>query len=87
MARYLKASLFWLFSGVQLQKKWKNIRDYYFREIRRLKNVRSGEGAPEKSAYIYYDQLQFLKVVTESGPTASNIERATKPEAAEISET
>jgi hypothetical protein len=26
-------------------------------------------------------------VVTESGPTASNIERATKPEAAEISET
>jgi hypothetical protein len=26
-------------------------------------------------------------VVTESGPTASNIERATEPEAAEISET
>jgi hypothetical protein len=33
---------------------------------------------------IYFDQLQFLKVVIESGPTASNIERATEPEAVEI---
>jgi hypothetical protein len=78
--------LFWLFSGVQLQKKRKNIRDCYFRGIRRLKNVRSGAAGPKKSTYIYFDHLQFLKVVTESGPTASNIERATEPEAAEISE-
>jgi hypothetical protein len=79
--------LFWLFSVEQLQKKWKNIRDCYFREIRRLKNVRSGAAAPKKSTYIYFDQLHFLKVVTESGPLTSNIERATEPEAEEVSET
>jgi hypothetical protein len=69
------------------KKKWKNIRDCYFREIRRLKNARSGAAAPKKSTYIYFDQLQFLNVITECGPIASNFERATEPEAAEISET
>lgn len=72
---------------MQLQKKWKNIRDCFFREIRRLKNVRSGGAAPKRNTYIYFDQLQFLKVVTECGPTACNTERATQPKAAEISET
>jgi hypothetical protein len=32
-------------------------------------------------------QLHFLKVVAESSPTASNIERPTEPEAAETSDT
>lgn len=83
----MKISLIWLFAGVQLQKKWKNIRDCFFREIRRLKNVRSGGAAPKRNTYIYFDQLQFLKVLTECGPTASNIERDIEPKAAEISET
>jgi hypothetical protein len=54
-------NLFLLLSGVQLQKRWKNIRDSYFRELRRLKNIRSGAAAPKRNSYIHFQQLHFLK--------------------------
>jgi hypothetical protein len=72
-----------LFSGVQLQKKWKNIRDSYFRELRRLKNIRRRAAAPKNYLYIYFHQLRFHKVAAESIQSASNIEHPTEPEAAE----
>ncbi|XP_021931336.1 uncharacterized protein LOC110835438 [Zootermopsis nevadensis] len=58
--------------GVQLQKKWKNLRDSYFRELRRLKNIRIGAAAPKKNSYIYFQQLHFLKVVAETSDTPSS---------------
>jgi hypothetical protein len=80
-------NVFLLFSGVQLQKRWKNIRDSYFRELRRLKNIRSGAAAPKRNSYIYFQQLHFLKGTAESSPTTSNIDRPTEQEAAETSDT
>jgi hypothetical protein len=64
-----------LFTGLQLQKKWKNLRDSFFRELRTQKNVRSGSAAPQKkNNYIYFQCLQFLKGAAETNPAVSNIE-------------
>lgn len=50
-----------LFTGQSLKKKWKNIRSCFAREIRRMKNTKSGSSASHKTPYIYFKQLLFLK--------------------------
>ncbi|CAG9565416.1 unnamed protein product [Danaus chrysippus] len=44
-----------------LQKRWKNIRTSFARELKRQKNY--GSGANRKSEYVYYKQLRFLSNV------------------------
>lgn len=51
-----------LFTGQSLQKKWKNIRSCFAREIQRMKNTKSGSSsASHKTPYMYFKQLLFLK--------------------------
>ncbi|KOB75154.1 Uncharacterized protein OBRU01_08173 [Operophtera brumata] len=60
-------------SGHSLQRKWKNIRSCFSREVRRLKNTKSGSAASHKTPYIYYNQLLFLKNTVGNLNTESNI--------------
>lgn len=56
-----------------MQKKWKNIRDSFLRELRRIKCTKSGSAAARKSPYIYFKQLLFLKPTVEQNNTDSNL--------------
>ncbi|KAF7382930.1 uncharacterized protein V1477_007987 [Vespula maculifrons] len=47
--------------GLNLQKRWKNLRSCFSREVRRMKNANNLSPASRKSPYIFYNQLQFLK--------------------------
>lgn len=58
MPKYLKH--FFLITATELQKKWKNIRDSYSREIKNKRKVSSGSAAESRKEYVYYKQLQFL---------------------------
>ncbi|PNF33634.1 hypothetical protein B7P43_G13017 [Cryptotermes secundus] len=50
--------------GQELQKRWKNLRGCYVREVKRQNDIKSGSGAgSRKSEYVYYKQLQFLQEV------------------------
>lgn len=50
------------FLGIILQRKWKNIRDRYARELKEKKG-KSGQGRKGKSTYLYTNQLAFLSGV------------------------
>lgn len=63
---------FFLFPGKSLQKKWKNIRDSFLRELRRVKGAKSGAAAKRKSPYVYQN-LMFLKDTVEPNTTESNV--------------
>ncbi|XP_072946843.1 uncharacterized protein [Epargyreus clarus] len=60
-------------SLVDLQKKWKHLRDYYVRERRKESDGRSGS-APKKRRTPYLEMLRFLDVIKEMRPTTSNTE-------------
>ncbi|XP_060845855.1 uncharacterized protein LOC132925477 [Rhopalosiphum padi] len=62
-------------SGLELQKKWKGIRDAYVKEVKNMKQVKSGSGA-EKSSYLYYRRLQFLQPTIKKNSTESSFEIA-----------
>ncbi|GBM68724.1 hypothetical protein AVEN_69136-1 [Araneus ventricosus] len=47
------------FSDALLQKKWKNIRDWFSRELG--EKPKSGDGSRKKTPYMYSQQLQFLR--------------------------
>ncbi|XP_049944121.1 uncharacterized protein LOC126425208 [Schistocerca serialis cubense] len=49
--------------GLALQKRWKNLRGYFARELQHRKSLKSGSGATRKSLYIYFNQLSFLQTV------------------------
>ncbi|XP_050663753.1 uncharacterized protein LOC126964596 [Leptidea sinapis] len=66
--------------GLSLQMKWKNIRDTFTRELRRLKGAKSGSAAKRKSAYIYFDQLQFLMPTLEINETSASLSETTPEE-------
>lgn len=53
-------------AGSTLQKKWKNIRDSFAKELRKQKTLKSGSGAQKSNPYIYFQRLLFLE------PTVSN---------------
>lgn len=63
-----QSNIFYFFKGVQLQKKWKNIRDCFRRELRRL----NSEGdLPYKRLYRNYDLLSFLEPIMCIGQNTS----------------
>lgn len=45
------------------------------REIKKLKNIRSGSEASKKSSYIHFNRLQFLRESIENNDTESNFSR------------
>ncbi|XP_050512217.1 uncharacterized protein LOC126888206 [Diabrotica virgifera virgifera] len=53
-----------------VQKKWKVLRDGYTRYAKRIKS-KSGSSAPVRP-YQYYEQMSFLKAVTEDKPDETN---------------
>lgn len=53
---------------MQLQKKWKNIRDSYTRELSKQKCIKSGSRADNRRQYIFFNQLSFLSPVCETRP-------------------
>ncbi|XP_050666763.1 uncharacterized protein LOC126966644 [Leptidea sinapis] len=63
--------------GLSFQKKWKNIRDIFTRELRRRKGDKIGSAAKRKSAYIYFDQLQFLMPTLEINETSASLSETT----------
>lgn len=60
-------------AGITLQKKWKNLRTCFAREMRRLKSVKSGAGASRKSEYVYFKQLLFLQNASPNANTEDSI--------------
>jgi hypothetical protein len=49
-----------LLPGNEIQRKWRNIRDNFRKELQLQKKVTSGQGARKRRKYIYFDQLLFL---------------------------
>lgn len=72
------------FSGVTLQKKWKNIRDAYNKEFKKGKSIPSGSGACKGSKYMYFERLSFLQKSIENKETTTNIEEAKNEESVDF---
>ncbi|CAG5000677.1 unnamed protein product [Parnassius apollo] len=43
-----------------LQRRWKNLRACFSRELRSQKDVKSGQAAPKRKRYVYFNKLLFL---------------------------
>ncbi|KAL4709974.1 hypothetical protein ACJJTC_003937 [Scirpophaga incertulas] len=43
-----------------VQRRWKNLRACFSRELRSQKEVKSGQAAPKRKRYVYYEKLLFL---------------------------
>lgn len=63
-----------MFLGENIEKKWKHIKDAYFRTIKENK-PKSGDGMTKKRKknYIYHDQMQFLTKTIIPRETISSI--------------
>lgn len=70
---YTKIKVTGFFSGSILQKKWKNIRDRFAREIKENKG-KSGQGHKAKNVYMFANQLAFLRDVIRLRPTDASKE-------------
>jgi len=57
---------------VNLQKKWRNIRDCFVK-AHKAKETKSGSAAKRKSHYVFYDSLLFLKDTVAVNSTTPNI--------------
>lgn len=64
----LYSLLLLLFSVIDLQKKWKSIKDAYNRDKAKNRNCASGSGAKPRRPYIYSSLLTFLDSVAEIRP-------------------
>ncbi|KAG8315094.1 hypothetical protein J6590_077773 [Homalodisca vitripennis] len=64
-----------LFSGANLQKKWRHLKDSFCREKRRISEAKSGAAADRKTPYVYYNILSFLNKGTPPVMTQSSIDR------------
>lgn len=60
-----------LFSGKEMKKKWKNIKDNFFKYMNEGK---SGASAPKKKKYVYAEALNFLLASIDKRETSGNIE-------------
>jgi len=60
--------------GIDLQKKWKSLRDGYVKELKKIKTVKSSSAAPVKSSYLFFRRLQFLQPTVQKNSTESNFE-------------
>ncbi|XP_066979948.1 uncharacterized protein [Macrobrachium rosenbergii] len=66
-----------LIEEISAKRKWKNLKDYYRKEIKKLENPRSGDGASEMvpSTWPYFTQLSFLKDIHRLASRSSNLSR------------
>lgn len=60
------------FTAIKLQKRWKNLRDCFNREIRIRKNDKRPSAVSRNRQYSYYNQLSFLKPVSEKRYTGTS---------------
>jgi hypothetical protein len=74
-----------LLPGNEIERKWRNIRDNFQKELQLQKKVISGQGAIKRQKYarIYFDQLLFLLPIMQQRATSGNI---TPPPSANESE-
>lgn len=57
-----------------MQKKWKNLRDVYVKEIKKTKNLKSGSSAPTTSSFAHFQRLSFLKPVVQKRATDNSLD-------------
>jgi len=57
-----------------IQRRWKNLRTCFARELREQKSVKSGQPASKRRKYKYYDQLLFLIPTVQVRETSGNAE-------------
>lgn len=62
-----------LFSAGTLQRRWKNLRDCYTRELLRLMKVKASGNVDRKRGYIYFKQLSFLRKVVKPTKRSTDI--------------
>ncbi|KAG8289300.1 hypothetical protein J6590_107336 [Homalodisca vitripennis] len=60
--------------GIVLQKRWKNLRDSFARELRKKKTTKSGSGAVKGTPYVYFQRLIFLENTVRNKETTSNLD-------------
>ncbi|KAL1488948.1 hypothetical protein ABEB36_014732 [Hypothenemus hampei] len=56
-------------AAVNLQKRWKSIRDSYCRELKKQKKIKSGSAADNNKKYVYFDILSFLSPLQSTKPS------------------
>lgn len=65
------------FTGEDVKRKWKNIRDTYLKEKKKVKKSRSGDSQDNTEVYtgkwVYYHLLYFLKDTTSPRTTEGNV--------------
>lgn len=59
-------------TGYNVQRKWKNLRDCFRKEINLQKSSKSGDGRTKRRKYLYFEQLMFLMPSMESRDTSGN---------------
>ncbi|KAL4709482.1 hypothetical protein ACJJTC_012819 [Scirpophaga incertulas] len=59
--------------GADIQRKWKNLKDCFSRELAAQKKSESGQSGRKKRKYIYFDELSFLIPITTPRETSGNI--------------
>ncbi|XP_050666968.1 uncharacterized protein LOC126966741 [Leptidea sinapis] len=62
--------------GSILQKKWKNLRDAYVKELKKTKHLKSGSSASTPSSFSYFQRLSFLKQVVQKRKTDNSLDVA-----------
>jgi hypothetical protein len=62
-----------LLPGNEIQRKLRNIRDNFRKELQLQKKVASGQGARKRRKYVYFDQLLFLLPIMQQRDTSGNI--------------
>ena len=72
-----------MFPGNEIQRKWRNIRDNFRKELQLQKKGTSGQGARKRRKYIYFDRLLFLLPILQERETSGNV---TPPPSANESE-
>jgi hypothetical protein len=62
-----------LLPGNEIQRKWRNIRDNFRKELQLQKQGTSGQGARKRRKYIYFDRLLFLLLIMQQRETSGNV--------------
>lgn len=67
-------------AGIDLQRKWKSLRDSFRRELTTIKKEKSGSGIESgRKEYLYFKQLSFLHQICQTKPNeAKNVEDLTE---------
>ncbi|CAL7936699.1 unnamed protein product [Xylocopa violacea] len=59
-------------SEKSLRGKWRNIRDYFMKELKLQKSQKLGPAGRKRKKYMYFDQLMFLMPMVENKRNAGN---------------